>query len=379
MKQGRKWLVLLILTLMLGVTAAQAEMLPQEVQALFDVKAWAHYAIAAQPKMVDGQAAAYWQDGQGYEVALVVMRNTKSKTNVLVMLEKESAKAEWQITMRNWNAVEQGDESVPVLAFSTDGELHIVYPNEETAVFQHKSSGWKLVRLLFGENVTVTVAPDYLEYRTVTTVPHATTQRVNGVVETSLNQFSLDRFPKTAQAAKERLTNPPQIPSGSWRAYAISQPSAYADKLPAGLQYEVYSAPSEQSFRAANGRATLSTNDWVQLLGEEGDYLLVQYALNAHQYRIGYIQNDGRVDTAEVTYLTWANAPAVLTAATSMTDDPLNSCDTVLTLNRNAEVTYLGCLGADWAYIETTTPQGQCIRGFVPMSDLELIEEDLNG
>lgn len=83
-------------------------------------------------------------------------------------------------------------------------------------------------------------------------------------------QFAWNRFSDTVQEAQERLTMPPVIPTGSWRAYAIKQPSGDADQLPAGLQYDVYSAPDETSFRAANGRATLSTNDWVQVLGVEG-------------------------------------------------------------------------------------------------------------
>lgn len=378
MRYVKKFVSMALIVLML-LTTACAGGLPEDAAELFSVKAWAHYAIATQKEMPDGQAMAYWQDGRGYEVALTVMRNTKSETNVLVMLEKASAKEAWCIIMRNWSAVEQGDESVPFFVFAQDGSLCMTYPNGNTATFQRKEERWVLTNLTFGTDTQVEVYSDRLVYRVQTATDHTTSQSVAGVVETGLAQFAWNRFSATVQEAQERLTTPPMIPMGDWRAYAIKQPSAYADKLPAGLQYDVYSAPDEASFRAANGRATLSTNDWVQLLGVEGDYLMVQYALNRHQYRIGYIRDDGRVDAMELNDLVWANAPAVITATTEMTDDPLNSCTGVLTLKKNAQVTYLGTLGSDWAYIETTTAQGLRIRGFVAMSDIELLADDMNG
>lgn len=378
MKYMKKLLAIAMMLVMVWTTAC-AETLPEEAADLFTVKAWAHYAIATQQEMAENQAAAYWQDGQGYEVALTVMRNTKSETNVLVMLEKASTKAEWQIVMRNWSAVEQGDESVPSFAFAQDGKLCMTYPDGNTATFQRAEELWVLTNLTFGTGTQVDVSTDGLVYHIVLTNGQVATQFVAGVVETGMAQFAWNRFSNTVQEAQERLTMPPAIPMGSWRAYAIKQPSGDADQLPAGLQYDVYSAPDETSFRAANGRATLSTNDWVQVLGVEGEYLMVQYALNRHQYRIGYIQDDGRVDTMELNELTWANAPAVIVNATEMTDDPLNSCDCVLTLKKDAQVTYLGALGADWAYIETTTAQGLRIRGFVMMSDLEMLQDELNG
>lgn len=378
MKYVKKF-VAIALMVMLLLTTACAGGLPEEAAELFSVKAWAHYAIATQEKMPDGQAMAHWQDGHGYEVALTVMRNTKSETNVLVMLEKASAKEEWRIIMRNWSAVEQGDESVPFFVFAQDGSLCMTYPDGNTATFQRKEERWVLTNLTFGTDTQVDVYSDRLVYRVQTATDHTTSQSVAGVVETGLAQFAWNRFSANVQEAQERLTTPPVIPTGDWRAYAIKQPSAYADKLPAGLQYDVYSAPDEASFRAANGRATLSTNDWVQLLGVEGDYLMVQYALNRHQYRIGYIRDDGRVDAMELNDLVWANAPAVITTTTEMTDDPLNSCGGVLTLKKNTQVTYLGTLGSDWAYIETTTAQGLRIRGFVAMSDIELLADDMNG
>lgn len=83
---------LLTLVMCLTMLTAQAESeLPEEVADLFTVKAWAHYAIANQPDMPENKAFAVMQEESGYEAVLLVMRNTKSETNVLVLAEKSSA------------------------------------------------------------------------------------------------------------------------------------------------------------------------------------------------------------------------------------------------------------------------------------------------
>ena len=154
------------------------------------------------------------------------------------------------------------------------------------------------------------------------------------------------------------------------------QPSQYA-KLAAGKQYAVYSAPSDTSFRAANGKALLSTNDWVQVFFEEDGYLLVQYAISRHQYRIGYIKADAVSNLSEVAEIgSWANYPAQVLRTSALTDDPLNSCGAVMTLKAGQQVTYLGQLGQEWAFVETTTAQGQRIRGFVELSELNVTRPD---
>ena len=127
----------------------------------------------------------------------------------------------------------------------------------------------------------------------------------------------------------------------------------------------------------ANGKALLSTNDWVQVFFEEDGYLLVQYAISRHQYRIGYIKADAVSNLSEVAEIgSWANYPAQVLRTSVLTDDPLNSCGAVMTLTAGQQVTYLGQLGQEWAFVETTTAQGQRIRGFVELSDLNVTRPD---
>lgn len=367
---------LLALVMCLTMLTAQAESkLPLEVEDLFTVKAWAHYAIANQPDMPENKAFAVMQEKSGYEAALLVMRNTKSETNVLVLAEKSSAQADWKITMRNWGAVGQGDANVPQLAAIADGRFAIYYPNGDSAYFTHEANGWQLTNLSFGDTIQVEVSRSGMTFLTLSDNGKWVKTTVSGVVETAMAQFSMDRFPRTVKAAREHLTNPPTIPDSPWSwtyPYGFPQPSQYA-KLAAGKQYAVYSAPSYASFRAANGKALLSTNDWVQVFFEEDGYLLVQYAISRHQYRIGYIKADAVKDLSEVNAIgSWANYPAEVLRTSSLTDDPLNSCGAVMTLQQGQQVTYLGQLGLEWAFVETTTAQGKQIRGFVELSNLNV-------
>jgi len=157
-KHMRIWTFLLVMLMSLTLLTAQAESeLPEEVADLFTVKAWAHYAIANQPDMPENKAFAVMQEESGYEAALLVMRNTKSETNVLVLAEKSSAQADWKITMRNWGAVGQGDANVPQLAAIADGRFAIYYPNGDSAYFAHEANGWQLTNLSFGDTTQVEV------------------------------------------------------------------------------------------------------------------------------------------------------------------------------------------------------------------------------
>lgn len=229
---------LLALVMCLTMLTTQAESkLPLEVADLFTVKAWAHYAIADHPGMPENKAFAVMQEKSGYEAVLLVMRNTKSETNVLVLAEKSSAQADWKITMRNWGAVEQGDANVPQLAVLADGRFVIHYPNGDSAYFTHEANGWQLTNLSFGDTTQVEVTRSGMTFLTLSDNGKWVKTTVSGVVETAMAQFSMDRFPRTVAAAREHLTNPPTIPDSPWSwTYPLRLPAAFAVRQTCGRQ-----------------------------------------------------------------------------------------------------------------------------------------------
>lgn len=179
---------------------------------------------------------------------------------------------------------------------------------------------------------------------------------VSGTVQRNLRYVSFSALPKTYAHAKEKLTIAPDIPQGELSAKSI--------KFTGGQKYEVYAAPSSTSLRGANGKAIVSTNDWIQVFGSENGYILIQHAISKDQMRFGYIKEEALPKKKTVQELAWPNASsALITQSTTLTDDPLNSQNALLTLPQGSKVTFLAVMG-DWAYVETT--DGEWARGFVP-------------
>ncbi len=156
--------------------------------------------------------------------------------------------------------------------------------------------------------------------------------------------------------------------------------SIYAPEIPAGTlsadvfgfdaaqMYAVYSAPDVKSIRGAGGKSKVSTNDWVQVFGREGDWLMVQYDVNDKFYRIGYIDAKAIPVGMTVPELHLANNAVVTMEDVQVTDDPLGNQGTLVDIPADSHVTCLGTMG-EWSYIEGTKDE-KLYRGFVPTSVL---------
>lgn len=129
----------------------------------------------------------------------------------------------------------------------------------------------------------------------------------------------------------------------------------------------VYTAPSKNAFRAANGKASVDTNSPLMIGGfEPNGWLLVRYNTNKGGVRVGYIP-----PSYVKNYSTWhkMNFSYVRrTAETTLyvTDNPLDNYDYFAYLDPGedyyilAEYTYYG----NWWYIECTV-DGKQARGFI--------------
>jgi len=150
--------------------------------------------------------------------------------------------------------------------------------------------------------------------------------------------------------------------------------------LQGGQKYAVYSAPSTGAYRAANGKATVSTNGPVYALGQDGGWMLMLYdANNSGQYRVGYIEIakiKGKKPALDT--LSWDYSPVEVMVSTTLTDDPALTGRAMATLPAGTRVTYLSTMynTQAWDYIETTV-NGQTARGFVPSGTLSITGEDI--
>ncbi len=182
--------------------------------------------------------------------------------------------------------------------------------------------------------------------------------KANGVFQNELRYFSLSALPKTLSEAYEKLSNPPTIPTGSFTVQNV--------KFNGKEKYDVYSGPGWDYYRAANGKAAVSTNDWIQVFGREGDWLLIEYAISDGQMRFGYISYSA-VGSKGVSELNFVAISEHTGKTTALTDDPLGKKGTVLTLAENTEIKCLANMG-DWMYVECENGLGQTTRGFIPLS-----------
>lgn len=148
--------------------------------------------------------------------------------------------------------------------------------------------------------------------------------------------------------------------------------------LKANQKLAVYSAPSDQSYRAANGKASVSTNGAVYTMGWDSGWLLVMYETNNGQCRIGYVNGakiKGKIP--ELNQLALSHVSCEVLTTTGLTDDPAMTGKPLVQLAAGTQVTYLTTMynAAAWDYIETTI-DGKTARGFVPGGTLSIYETD---
>ena len=193
-----------------------------------------------------------------------------------------------------------------------------------------------------------------------------------GTYDNRFAAFNIYAFPKTYEEACEVLTNPPVTPTDFYTPQSFT--------LRPREKYDVFAAPGRDSYRAANGKAVMSTNDWVQIFGEEDGWVLVQYDISRDQMRFGYVDASVLPRNAEVPQLIWYDLPEqTLLNNTYVTDDPLASRSIICWLNAGDTVKVLSDFGS-WYYVEVTPGTGKTLRGFIPKTAIQLLTwDDMKG
>lgn len=311
--------------------------------------------------------------------AFVVMQGSNG-TNILYVLNQKGSG--WSVYTKTSKAVPQGTGLVTVESdwekggivliqncerpYNTASDIHSF---EKRAYYsRHKNGTWHLWKFR-DENAWVTIVAsdtrlsyyggqDAEEYQ----------GSAYGTVQTDLRHVNLSSLPHSLKEARNKLTIAPTLPAGTLSAEVI--------KFTGGKKYEVYSGPGENYLRGANGKASVSTNDWIQVFGEQNGWIMIQYAIDSKHYRIGYIQSKSLPKKAEVPALILTGETRTVLQTAVVTDDPLFSCDSMAVLSEGTAVTLLGTLG-EYAYIEGSA--NSLFRGFVPLASLstpELTGED---
>ncbi|MDO5378628.1 MAG: hypothetical protein Q4G52_09870 [Clostridia bacterium] len=187
--------------------------------------------------------------------------------------------------------------------------------------------------------------------------------KLKGEVETDIRFVDLDALPKTMGEAWKRLGGAPELP-GVFAAQTVA--------FEKGRKYPVYTGPGEAYARSGGGKATVSTNDWIEVFGQARGWIMIQYAVNDQRCRVGWIEASALPDGARVKSMDGVFAEAfegtgsvgTLTENCELTDDPFISGATIASLPKGTAVRLILCDDV-WAYIGVEA-EGRTMLGFVP-------------
>lgn len=356
--------------------------MPAEMAALFEVPAWSDYEV-----MKGYDEVPLWIYDDSLDAGMVVMTNGSLEVVCIVEPDREG---NLRITQRNYTLVTQPCEMFLEMGYGTttqelaapwgekwmfemynvngryyigigkfDGEWRIKSVlNNATSVFSFVSSE----RIGYSEGIE---HEDYIELG-------RNMKYAYGTYDNRFAAFNIYAFPKTFEEGSEALTNPPVTPTDFYTPISVT--------LRPREKYDVFAAPGRDSYRAANGKAVMSTNDWVQIFGEEDGWVLVQYDISRDQMRFGYVDASVLPKDTEVQTLHWYDLPEqTVKVNINVTDDPLVSRNIIAYLNAGDTVKVLSSFG-NWYYIEMTNAQGETLRGFIPQTVIELVTwDDMKG
>ena len=379
-----KKMLLIILALFMLVVGGSAladerrvsNPVPDEIAKLFDVPAWEGYEI---PRTTTDDRMLAWRYDEEMDAGIVIQSN--GSLHVVCIVERDS-KGNLRITARNYTMV-TGDRipTIEVGEGSTSHELSLGW-----GVPMFELYGCSGCYIAIGEFNSVWRVKTVLDYRTDTVIlvnnekiGYILPEMVGDGIFYDINEvkyaygtydnrfaaFNIHDFPRDLEEARAKLTNPPSTPSDFYSPVTVS--------LRASEKYDVFAAPGRSSYRAANGKAVMSTNDWVQIFGEENGWLLVQYDISRDHMRFGYIDSSALPRGTTVQRLNWYDLPLqTIKHNVSVTDDPLVSGSVIHSLTAGDEVKVLSSFG-NWYYIETVTGYGKTLRGFVPKTCIDLV------
>lgn len=313
-------------------------------------------------RMGDGyEIMAYFYDPGCSRAHFVLSRDGR---NQLAIVHRENGAYELELLAPH--ALRQGS-AIPELKTDDDYYLYVVYRDdngwEDQYNYHYTGSKWVLdfysLATARDSFRTFTAYDGRLVYTYFEDLEAENRATIYGEYQRDVRYLNVEALPQTLQEAREKLSQPPSIPDGGLAAQNV--------KFTSGKKYPVYSGPGDDYLRAANGKAAVSTNDWIQVFGTEDGWALIQYDISSNQMRFGYIEASALPKNADVDELAFSPVDAYITRRTTLTDDPLNTLWVLETLPEGAWVTWLATMG-EWAYVESST--GDLMRGFVPLDTI---------
>lgn len=190
------------------------------------------------------------------------------------------------------------------------------------------------------------------------------------MIKITLEDFNIHNMPKRGPDDVRRINEA----SEGLQYFACLYPEVVSGQKSGKKSYAVYSAPDTSSYRAAKGKASVSTGDDYKLYLTVGDWSLIEYRVSLRTSRFGWAQlgNHGDETTDEIVHV-----PMLTAFDTYLTDDPNVSEYHQAELPAGTKLTALSHPDR-WAYIYVeATVDGKITRGFVPQRDVVFDDVEL--
>lgn len=338
---------------------------------------WEGYTLA----LADG----FLENGEG--MAYLLFQKEGENTLCFLTWNGES----WETLFTNSNALLPGD-TLPIFSFETYVWLDIIYPEGApgggglTLACERRNGQWYLERLeidipgkdgTYVDHLCLQCYEDrqhlFLGGRTLhqgrnpqDSLPVAGELYIESMPQINMGDLDLDAITDRALALYAGVCFSPVIPDSPGES---PFPKGTLVDFTPRETYPVYSGPGKDTLRAAKGKALVSTNDWIQVFGREGDWILIQYGLDNGVLRMGYITAESLPKGVTAEPLAFSRQGGRVSAECTLTDDPLGRQGTLAVLKEGTAVTSLAALGDTWRYVEGADEKGKMFRGFMPERD----------
>lgn len=339
-------------------------------------------AASANSWNLNGQLLAMVEQTHDYDeyTGLVSDYNRKAATTHTILTSRyhnqlvavDEVKDGWKDAIFSTTAVyqpsEQSTSGKPKLTRIKNG-FELAYPKvKELYRFEYISNDWgeMAYTLMYAKMGSVEIERKE-SYRYLVTQG---TDSAMWAVEVTLENFNIHNMPKRGPDDVRRINEANE----GLQYLAYLYPQVVSGQTSGKKSYAVYSVPDTSSYRAAKGKASVSTGDDYNLYLTVGDWSLIEYRVSLRTSRFGWAQlgNHGDETTEDL-----VRVPMLTAYDTYLTDDPNVSEYHQAELPAGTKLTALSHPNG-WAYIYVeATVDGKITRGFVPQRDVVFDDVEL--
>ena len=340
-------------------------------------------AASANSWNLNGQLLAMVEQTHDYDeyTGLVSDYNRKAATTHTILTSRyhnqlvavDEVKDGWKDAIFSTTAVYQPSEleetGYPEITRTKNG-FELAYPDIDERYYfelQHNNEGRTFYTLMEAQmgDVKVERIAEYI---------YQVTQGEESAVwpvGITLGSFNIHNMPKRGVEDVRRFNEANE----GLQYFACLYPEVVSGQKSGKKSYAVYSAPDTSSYRAAKGKASVSTGDDYKLYLTVGDWSLIEYRVSLRTSRFGWAQlgNHGDETTNEIVHV-----PMMTAFDTYLTDDPNVSEYHQAELPAGTKLTALSHPDNQWAYVYVeATVDGKITRGFVPQRDVVFDDVEL--